>query len=119
MNKAPTDVLHQLASRFEGHVASEAIEYADASTRAAMRRPGSGHWTDHRIAAYFKAVVRRRVLRNHSASTAVTRMITESIVEDLLGTGRSASDVFEELARGWGDTLPEPLLAEYRQRLCA
>jgi len=97
----------------------EAIDYAQRVTRAAMSRPGSGQWTPMRVEAYLTAVVRRRVLRRHPATPAAARVVADSVVADLLAHGRTGKDAYDELRRGWRSAVPEALLEEYRQALCA
>lgn len=92
---------------------------AAAATRRALRDALPGDSLSRRAESYFMAVVRRRMVRSRGATRAVSRMMAESIVDDLRRSGRTADDIWRELERGWGETLPEDVLEEYRVRLCA
>ena len=105
--------------RASGDFPDEAIDYARRITRAAMARPDSGSWTPARIESYLIAVVRRRVLRRHPSTPAAARIVADSVVADLLAHGRTGEDAYDELRRGWHSAVPEALLEEYRQALCA
>jgi hypothetical protein len=53
------------------------------------------------------------------ATTAAARLVADAVVVDLMSTGRSRSEVLEELERGWADRLPRAVLEEFRERMCA
>lgn len=72
-----------------------------------------------RADAYFTAVVRRKLLRSRTRSRAVSRLLAASVVEDLRESGRGPQEVWNELQRGWSDSIPADVLEEYRARLCA
>jgi hypothetical protein len=74
--------------------------------------------TRRRAEAYFAAVVRRRVVRRCASPRAAARFVVASVVEDLRSTGRSGSDIWDELQRGWSQRIPGDVLEEYRLRLC-
>lgn len=97
----------------------DVVTAASAATRRALRtaRPGAG--LKRRASAYFGAVVRRTALRRHPSSAAAVRIVVEAVVQDLTASGRGPRAVWEEIERGWADSVPHEVLEEYRLRLCA
>lgn len=71
-----------------------------------------------RVAAYWNAVVRRRVLRGADGRRAASRAVLATVVADLRAAGRDAASIAEELERAWSETVPSDLLEEYKLRLC-
>ena len=108
--------LESVALRKE--VPAEVAAYARAVTRAALA-DHCGPGLRSRAEAYFNAVVRRRLLRRHGGTPAAVRIVVDTMVADLLDSGRSAEDVWRELSRGWGEVYPEEVMEEYRRLLCA
>lgn len=100
-------------------VPEDVAAYAASVTLRAFAGSGPEVSIDRRLRPYFSAVVRRRLARSGSSTPACARMIADSVVTDLLGAGRDASEVVAELERNWSGTLPEAVIREYRDRLCA
>lgn len=99
-------------------VPGDVAGYAAAATVSAFRGAGT-RGIRRRARAYFRAVVRRRLLREHAGTPAAARIVVDSVVADLMESGRAPLDVWDELARGWSDKLPCEVMEEYRQALCA
>jgi hypothetical protein len=99
-------------------VPTEVARYAAAATTDALRDAGM-RGLRRRAEAYFGTVVRRRLLRRHAGTVAAARVVVDSVVADLVQSGRSPQDVWDELTRGWGDKLPGEVMEEYRQLLSA
>jgi hypothetical protein len=101
-------------------VPPDIAQEAQAATRYAMQarsqRPAG--LLRRRAEAYFSAVVRRRVVRSARSAKASARLVLASVVDDLRRTGRSGGDIWEELQRGWAQTVPQDVLEEYRPTLC-
>lgn len=74
---------------------------------------------ERRARAYFRAVLRRALVRTASAADASARLVLATVVADLAEAGRSPEAVWNELVRGWSDKVPVPVLEEYRRQLCA
>jgi hypothetical protein len=92
---------------------------AKAATQRAIGRPAhSGAPTHRRAEAYFSAVVRRRVVRSARSANASARLVLSSVVDDLRRAGRTGSEIWEELQRGWAQAMPRDILEEYRLTLC-
>lgn len=108
-----------MSTKQAGRFPAEAVDYAHRTTLAAMSKAHSGRWHRQRVESYFLAVLRRRVLRRHPSSTGAARVVADSVVADLVASGRSRADAYEELRRGWTNAVPVDLLEEYRQLLCA
>lgn len=100
-------------------VPAEAVHYASEATSHAFRPRGGYLKTRRRVSTYFKTVLTRRVVRRWSRTDAAARVVAESVVADLLGTGRTPLAVYRELEQGWAASLPANVLQEYRERLCA
>lgn len=98
----------------------EVAQDASRATQRGVRAPSGpvSPQTRRRAEAYFNAVVRRRVIRRATAPRAAARFVVASVVEDLRSTGRSSSDIWDELQRGWAERIPCDVLEEYRLRLC-
>jgi hypothetical protein len=94
---------------------------AQIATRRAMQartqRPAA--LLRGRAEAYFSAVVRRRVVRSGRSAKASARLVLASVVDDLRRSGRNGGDIWDELQRGWAQTVPQDVLEEYRLTLCA
>lgn len=97
---------------------SVAVYSHAATTTAISFRPHAG-WTSRSVRAYFDTVARKRLLKTHSRTSAAARVIADTVVADLMSCGRSPQEAWDELSRGWGDTVPDTLLQEYRERLTA
>ena len=101
-------------------VPAEIARAARDITRKAIKAPEapvSGQ-TARRVEAYFQAVVRRRSVRRSGSPRAAARFVLATVVADLAACGRSGSDIWTELERGWAATLPAEVLEEYRLQLC-
>lgn len=99
-------------------VPEEVARYAAAATVAALRGAGM-RGLRRRAQAYFRAVIRRRLLREHAGTPAAIRVVVDSVVADLMESGRAPEEVWDELFRGWSDKLPGEVMEEYKQVLCA
>ena len=101
-------------------VPREVAEEAGQATVRGVRAPGGPVTlqTRRRLEAYFSAVVRRRVVRRSAAPRAAARFVIASVIEDLRATGREGADIWDELQRGWAQSIPVDVLEEYRPRLC-
>jgi hypothetical protein len=119
VSKRLHSIVHDLtASASAREVPADVAAYAASATIAALRHaPERG--LRRRAAAYFDAVVRKRVVRRHPGSAAAARVILGSVVQDLIESGRSGRDVWTEIERGWAGGCPQDVLEEYRRRLCA
>ncbi len=109
----------RLASECRDTVTPEVADAAASATRAAFGNRTLSRQLERRVTAYFRAVIRRRVLRRGGPKDAAARMIVATVVDDLTRAGRSADAVIEELERGWSDKVPSHVLDEFRSRLCA
>lgn len=115
--------VHQLtASLAESHAPQVGADIAAAALSATRKAFGARPLTralEPRVRAYFEAVVRRRVLRRGGPRDAAARLVIAAVIDDLRAGGRAASDVIEELERGWRDKVPDHVIEEFRTRLCA
>ncbi len=113
-------VLRQLHARTleRGEAPVEVADYAIEATRAALSHI-SGRGTARRIESYYNAVIRRRLVRRYPGSSQAARLVVGSVVADLLRSGRSAQDAWDELHRGWSHLLTPELSQEFQQRLSA
>ncbi len=90
-----------------------------ATARALSRHAGSWSASDERRAqAYFSAVVRRHAVRRGQPARGAARFVLASIVEDLRASGRDGEAIWDQLQRGWSDSVPGDMLEEYRLKLC-
>jgi len=71
-----------------------------------------------RVEAYFSAVVRRRAVRRGQPVRGASRFVVAAVVADLRESGRDGDAIWEQLQRGWSDSVPKDVLEEYRLRLC-
>lgn len=101
-------------------VPPDIAQQAQIATRRAMeaRSQCPAGLLRRRAEAYFSAVVRRRVVRGGGSAKASARLVVASVVDDLRRTGRSGGDIWDELERGWAQTVPHDVLEEYRLALC-
>ncbi len=53
-----------------------------------------------------------------SRPAAAARFVVAAVVEDLRASGRDGEAIWDQLQRGWSDSVPEDVLEEYRLRLC-
>jgi hypothetical protein len=102
-------------------VSSEVALEARKATERVLRRsitgpPGLAE--QRRAEAYFSAVVRRRAVRRGQPARGAARFVVAAIVEDLRASGRDGAAIWDQLQRGWSDSVPEDVLEEYRLRLC-
>jgi hypothetical protein len=67
---------------------------------------------------YFSAVVRRRAVRRGQPARGAARIVVAAVVEDLRASGRDGEAIWDQLRRGWSDSVPDDVLEEYRLRLC-
>lgn len=80
---------------------------------------GSPSIAQHRRAeAYFSAVVRRRAVRKGQPARGAARFVIAAVVADLRASGRDGEAIWEQLQRGWSDSVPQDLMEEYRLTLC-
>jgi len=101
-----------------GQLPAEVAEFSARATEAAIsRRPRRR--TRCSVRAYFTKVAERRLIRHHGGTPAAARLVADCVIADLVGSGRTPFEAYEELERGWRTKLPEGLLSEYRSRLCA
>lgn len=108
----------QARSVQQGEAPQDVAAYAAAATATALR-DASGRGVELRAEAYYHAVVRRRLLRRCSGTPEAARVVVGSVVADLLSSGRSAQDAWDEVSRGWSHLLTPELSREFRERLCA
>jgi hypothetical protein len=97
----------------------EVAEYAARATMARLGRERPRGGLERRAAAYYGAVVRRRLVSRYPGTTAAARVVVDAVVADLFDAGRTGRDVWDEISRAWTDVMPAELIEEYRQRLCA
>ncbi len=71
-----------------------------------------------RAKAYFSAVVRRHAVRRGQPARGAARFVVAAVVEDLRASGRDGEAIWDQLHRGWSDSVPDDVLEEYRLRLC-
>jgi hypothetical protein len=83
------------------------------SMRGPLRPPEA-----RRAEAYFWAVVRRHAVRRGQPARGAARFVVAAVVEDLRASGRDGEAIWDQLQRGWGDSVPHDVLEEYRLRLC-
>ena len=112
-------LVERLAAECRDTVTDEIADAAASAARAAFGNRPLTRGLESRVCAYYRAVVRRRVLRRGGPRDAAARMIVAAVVDDLTRAGRSADAVIEELERGWSDKVPSHVLEEFRTRLCA
>jgi hypothetical protein len=101
----------------ENGAAEDVARAAAVATRrlaASSRQVGPA-----RMRAYFWAVVRRRSIRRLDSRILTAQLALESVVVDLMESGREPRQVWDELQRGWCDSVPPEVLESYRLRLCA
>ncbi|MDR3685763.1 MAG: hypothetical protein P4L93_02225 [Coriobacteriia bacterium] len=116
-----TQLLTRLAEEaIARDVLPEVAEEALRATRQGVRVPAGpvSPQTARRTEAYFSAVVRRRSVRRQGSPRAAARFVVATVVEDLRSSGRSGTDIWDELERGWAKQVPVDVLEEYRLRLC-
>lgn len=113
-------LLENLARQVVSHgdVPDDAAQVALRVARAFVVRSG-GSRTPAALEAYFRKVVARRLVRGYGGTVAAARLVADRVVSDMVESGRTAEEAYDELVRGWTDKLPSGLLAEYRERLCA
>jgi len=112
--------LSQLRARSldAGEVPADVVAYAVEATRSALRTaPALG--LERRAESYYRGVIRRRMVRRGGGSTHAARLVVDSVVEDLIRSGRSATDAWDEVSRGWAHLLTPELSREFHDRLCA
>jgi hypothetical protein len=116
------ETLDRLASEARARDASpEVAAEARRATARALRRPLAGRLTaseERRAAAYFSAVVRRRAVRRGQPGRGAARFVVAAVVEDLRASGRDGEAIWDQLQRGWSDSVPHDVLEEYRLTLC-
>jgi hypothetical protein len=98
-------------------VAREARE-ATLRVLARSTREPLGLSQQRRAEAYFSAVVRRRAVRRGEPARGAARFVVAAVVEDLRASGRDGEAIWDQLQRGWGDSVPGDVLEEYRLKLC-
>jgi hypothetical protein len=114
--------LHRLEQRaIQRDVAPGVAVEARCATARVLGRSAARVWRpsdERRAEAYFSAVVRRKAVRRGQPARGAARFVIASIVEDLRASGRDGEAIWEQLQRGWGDSVPGDVLEEYRLRLC-
>jgi len=101
-------------------VSPEAAQSARAATERGLRLP-SGPLSaagTRRAEAYFTAVLRRQAVRRGQPARGAARFVVAAVVEDLRASGRDGKAIWDQLNRGWSDSVPQDVLEEYRLRLC-
>ena len=53
-----------------------------------------------------------------SRPAGAARFVVAAVVEDLRASGRDGEAIWDQLQRGWSDSVPDDVLEEYRLRLC-
>jgi hypothetical protein len=117
--EATLDHLEQQA--LDRDIASDVTAEARRATARALNRSAARIWgpaDERRAAAYFSAVVRRMAVRRGQPARGAARFVIATIVEDLRASGRDGEAIWDQLQRGWGDSVPGDVLEEYRLRLC-
>ena len=116
------ETLDRLASEACARDASpEVAAEARRATARALMRPLTGLLSAaeaRRAEAYFSAVVRRRAVRRGQPARGAARFVVAAVVEDLRASGRDGAAIWDQLQRGWSDSVPHEVLEEYRLRLC-
>ncbi|HET6351410.1 MAG TPA: hypothetical protein VFG89_04680 [Coriobacteriia bacterium] len=101
-----------------GEVPADVVSCAVAATRCALREaPALG--LERRAESYYRGVIRRKLVRRGGDSTHAARLVVDSVVEDLIRSGRSTTDAWDEVSRGWAHLLTPELSREFHDRLCA
>lgn len=95
------------------------ITYAVEATKRKFGVAGSGGADAGRVRAYARGVVRRRSVRGRGSRDIATRYMLWSLASDLRAGGRGGAEIFSELDREWGGSIPEELRCELWERLCA
>lgn len=111
--------LSQRAARRD--VPADLCQLATIATRRTMCEMDGRPLTaaeKRRCAAYYEAVVRRRMVRGSQNRRAASRAVLDAVVADLASAGRDGAAIAEELERGWAHALPADLIFEYQARLC-
>lgn len=106
--------------RARGDVAEEIAETASSAAARTFADFRGRILTAHdrrRVSAYFRAVVRRRLIRGRASRHAASRAVLHAVVADLRSAGCSSARIAEELARGWRGQVPDDLLEEVRLQL--
>lgn len=109
-NSATQGVSEELCSQVTRRTRRAMGEMAGRALTPAERR---------RCAAYFDAVLRRRMLRGAENRHFASRVVLDAVVADLAACGRDAAAIADELERGWSHHVSHELIEEYRLRLCS
>jgi hypothetical protein len=126
MEARHTTTLAAVLDRLESQATDKDVlaEVAREARTATMRVLGRSD-TDtlspaqmRRAEAYFSAVVRRQAVRRGQPARGAARFVVAAVVEDLRASGRDGEAIWEQLQRGWSDSVPGDVLEEYRLRLC-
>jgi hypothetical protein len=102
-------------------ISPEVAQEARRATERRLRRSSTDQLSlseERRAEAYFSAVVRRRAVRRGQPARGAARFVLAAVVEDLRRSGRDSEAVWDQLQRGWSDSVPHDVLEEYRLRLC-
>lgn len=103
-----------------GRFPRDVVEYAARAVLSNISASeDDGERLSRRVEAYFAAVARRRLVRSYGGTVAAARVIADSVISDLVMSGRDRGAVVEELRRGWADRLPAEVIDECLERLCA
>ena len=102
-------------------VSRECAEEARRATARLLKRTPAGPMSrseQRRAEAYFSAVIRRRAVRRGQPPRGAARFVVAAVIEDLRESGRDGEAIWEQLQRGWSDSVPHDVLEEYRLKLC-
>ncbi len=114
--------LERLVSRaLARDIAPGVAEEARHATARLLKRMDTHLLTaaeQRRAEAYFSAVIRRHAVRRGQPARGAARFVVAAVVEDLRASGRDGEAIWDQLRRGWSDSVPDDLLEEYRLRLC-
>ena len=115
-------MLDQLVSwAIDRDASPEVVQEARRATQRLLGRPATSRLSvleARRAQAYFSAVVRRRAVRRGEPARGAARFVLAAVVEDLRASGRDGEAIWDQLQRGWSDSVPQDVLEEYRLRLC-
>lgn len=110
-------------SALELGAVSSGVDPADAAYAAAATarrfRADDDRVATARLAAYFRKVLRNRLVRVRSHGEATARLVLGSVERDLRDAGKTGEALWSEIERGWSGMVPSQVLEEFRSRLCA
>lgn len=103
----------------EREVPADISRSAAAATMKALDGSPAGSRLERRARAYFWTVVRKSSVRAGQAPELSARYVLSTVAADLSAAGRTPQQVWRELERGWSEKVPQSVLLEYRDALCA